>query len=45
MSKYDPETEMNQIGATLRTLRPARIVAIKDLLLALEKWEDEIRKH
>ena len=44
-SRYDPETEMNQIGATLKALRPARIVDIKDLLLALEKWEDEIRKH
>ena len=27
---------MNQIGATLRTLRPMKIVDIKDLLPALE---------
>ena len=30
-SRYDPETEMNQIGAALRALRPAKFVDIKDL--------------
>ena len=33
---------MDQVGATLRALRPTKITDVKE---ALERWEDEIRKH
>ena len=38
-SRYDPETEMNQIGAALRALRKAKFVATHG------KWKDELREH
>ena len=44
-SRCGPRTGINHIGATLRALRPMQTVDVKDLLLALEKWDDEIRKH
>ena len=44
-NRYDPETEMNQIGATIRALKPPKVNQLKDLLPALEKWEDELRRQ
>ena len=36
-NRFDPETEMNQIGATFRALRLTRITYVKDVLTALER--------
>ena len=44
-NRFDPVTEMNHIGATLEALRPTNITDEKDLLPALERRKDEIRKH
>ena len=44
-SRCDPGTGINHVGTTLRALRPKQTGGIKDLLLALEKWDDETRKH
>ena len=44
-NRYDPETEMNQIGATIRALNPPKVLNIGELLPAIERWEDELRRQ
>ena len=44
-SRYDPESRNEPNRSDTECLRPMKIVDTKDLLPALAKWEDEIRKH
>ena len=43
--RYDPITEVSQVGLMLQALQPPRASSIKGLMSIIEKWEEGLRRQ
>ena len=44
-TRYEPQTEVNNIGGTLRVMQPNKINHVKNLMAGIERWEDDLRRQ
>ncbi len=44
-ARYDPTSETSQVNVLLQVLQPAKAKNVKDILPAIEKWEEGLRRQ